>query len=403
MSSQPPTPAQPSDVAIGAQSATLTGPQTPNPTQVPGTRGQPLVSTARPGPRHHLRHHAARRRAVPGRQHEPRREAGDRPRAARTWAWTSSRPASRSPRPATSRPSAPSRARSRARSSAAWPAATRPTSTAPARRSRTRRAAASTSSSPPAPSTASSSSKMAKEEIVRRAVEGVKRARGPVATTSSSRPRTPPAPSWTSSPRSSRRPSRPAPPRVNIPDTVGYAVPEPVTPPSSATSSSTSAASTRRSSASTATTTWAWRWPTRLAAVDGGRAAGRVHHQRHRRARRQRLAGRDRHGAQDAPGLLRPDDRHQHQAALPDQPAGLTVTGMRGAAQQGHRRARTPSPTRPASTRTACSRSARPTRSCGPRTSASPRTELVLGKHSGRHALQAARQRAGLPPDRRAD
>ena len=35
--------------------------------------------------------------------------------------------------------------------------------------------------------------------------------------------------------------------------------------------------------------------------------------------------------------------------------------------------ARTPSPTRPASTRTACSRNAPPTRSCGPRTSASPR------------------------------
>ena len=31
-----------------------------------------------------------------------------------------------------------------------------------------------------------------------------------------------------------------------------------------------------------------------------------------------------------------------------------------------------------------------------------PRTELVLGKHSGRHALQAARPRPGLPPRRRA-
>ena len=46
------------------------------------------------------------------------------------------------------------------------------------------------------------------------------------------------------------------------------------------------------------------------------------------------------------------------------------VTGHARAAQQGDRRRRTPSPTRPASTRTACSSTARPTRSCGPRTSA---------------------------------
>ena len=62
--------------------------------------------------------------------------------------------------------------------------------------------------------------------------------------------------------------------------------------------------------------------------------------------------------------------------------------------------ARMPLPTRPASTRTACSRTSRPTRSCAPRTSASASRKLVLGKHSGRHALQAAPGRAGLRPGR---
>ena len=49
--------------------------------------------------------------------------------------------------------------------------------------------------------------------------------------------------------------------------------------------------------------------------------------------------------------------------------------------------ARTPSPTRPASTRMACSSTPRPTRSCVPRTWACS-DSLVLGKHSGRHAFR---------------
>ena len=75
------------------------------------------------------------------------------------------------------------------------------------------------------------------------------------------------------------------------------------------------------------------------------------------------------------------------QRLVPDQPAGLerspacTCSGTRRSS------AATPSPTKRASTRTACSRSARPTRSCGPRTSAFAKTDLVLGKHSGRAAL----------------
>ena len=50
--------------------------------------------------------------------------------------------------------------------------------------------------------------------------------------------------------------------------------------------------------------------------------------------------------------------------------------------------AATPSHTRPASTRTASSRTAGRTRSCARRTSAFRETTLVLGKHSGRHALK---------------
>ena len=62
--------------------------------------------------------------------------------------------------------------------------------------------------------------------------------------------------------------------------------------------------------------------------------------------------------------------------------------------------ARTPSPTRPASTRTACSRSARTYEIMRPEDVGLPRTELVLGKHSGRHALRAAHPRPGLSPRR---
>ena len=50
--------------------------------------------------------------------------------------------------------------------------------------------------------------------------------------------------------------------------------------------------------------------------------------------------------------------RHQRREIVPHQPAAAGVHGHRGSAQQGHRRAPTPSRTRAASTRTACSRTA---------------------------------------------
>ena len=82
-------------------------------------------------------------------------------------------------------------------------------------------------------------------------------------------------------------------------------------------------------------------------------------------------------------GRLRPAHRHRHDGDHADQPAGLAPDRLLGAAQQGDRRRATRSRTSPASTRTACSRSARPTRSWTRRPSAWRPTTLVLGKHSG--------------------
>ena len=110
-----------------------------------------------------------------------------------------------------------------------------------------------------------------------------------------------------------------------------------------------------------------------LAGVRGRGPAGRVHDQRHRRARRQRRARRDRHGPEDPARLLRPD----HRTSRPSGSTRSAGWSRRSPAwpSSGTRRssAGTPSPTSRASTRTACSRSGRPTRSCGPRRSASPR------------------------------
>ena len=65
----------------------------------------------------------------------------------------------------------------------------------------------------------------------------------------------------------------------------------------------------------------------------------------------------------DAQGRRRLRDRHQHARDRAHQPHGLPPHRLPRAAEQGDRRAATRSRTSPASTRTACSRSARPTRS----------------------------------------
>ena len=69
----------------------------------------------------------------------------------------------------------------------------------------------------------------------------------------------------------------------------------------------------------------------------GGRAAGRVRDQRHRRARRQRVAGRDRDAAAHARGGRRLHDGHQHARDRAHEPAGLAPDRLRGAAEQGDR------------------------------------------------------------------
>ena len=95
----------------------------------------------------------------------------------------------------------------------------------------------------------------------------------------------------------------------------------------------------------------------------GGRAPGRVRDQRDRRARRQRVAGGDRDAAAHARRRHRAAHRDQHARDRAHEPAGLAADRLRRAAEQGDRRAATRSRTSRASTRTACSRSARPTRS----------------------------------------
>ena len=65
---------------------------------------------------------------------------------------------------------------------------------------------------------------------------------------------------------------------------------------------------------------------------------GRVHHQRHRRARRQLFAGRDRDGAEGPPGLLRTGQFDQHPTHRRHFAAAAASGRHAGTAQQGHRR-----------------------------------------------------------------
>ncbi len=69
-----------------------------------------------------------------------------------------------------------------------------------------------------------------------------------------------------------------------------------------------------------------------------GRAPGRVHDQRPRRARRQRLARGDRHGGAHPRRHLPGRDRHRDHADRAGLQAGVADHRLPGAAQQGHRR-----------------------------------------------------------------
>jgi 2-isopropylmalate synthase len=75
---------------------------------------------------------------------------------------------------------------------------------------------------------------------------------------------------------------------INMPDTVGYSTPEEYGRCSARCASAFPPSTSRASSSPrTATTIWAWPWPTRWP-PSRRRAPGGVHHQRHRRAGRQR-------------------------------------------------------------------------------------------------------------------
>ena len=96
---------------------------------------------------------------------------------------------------------------------------------------------------------------------------------------------------------------------------------------------------------------------------EGRRAPDRVHDQWPRRARRQRGAGRGRDGDQDPQRCHALLDWHRHHHDHARLAAGLRRDRVPDPVQQGHRRHRMPSRTSPASTRMACSRTRRPTRS----------------------------------------
>ena len=132
----------------------------------------------------------------------------------------------------------------------------------------------------------------------------------------------------------------------------------------------------------------------------GGLPPGGVRHQRHRRAGGQRLARGDRDAARTSAspahgfwtGASTDGDR-QHQ------PPGLAHDRLPGAAQQGDRGPQRVRARGRASTRTACSRSAPPTRSWTPPTIGLDSNSIVLGKHSGRHALRNALEELGFHVD----
>jgi 2-isopropylmalate synthase len=133
-----------------------------------------------------------------------------------------------------------------------------------------------------------------------------------------------------------------------------------------------------------------------LAAIQRGRAAGGVHRQRHRRTRRQRLARGNRDGDARAPGPPAGLCGHRHAAALSIQPDALG----------NHRRERVQA-NKAIVGRNAFAHEAgihqdgmlkdrRTYEIMRPDDVGVPATTLVLGKHSGRHAVQKRCEQLGL-------
>ena len=95
---------------------------------------------------------------------------------------------------------------------------------------------------------------------------------------------------------------------INLPDTTGHAIPEEYGRMFAIYARARPGRRATSSGARIATTTWASAVANSLAAMRRRSAADRMHHQWHRRARRQHLDGRSGDGAQDAQG---PDGRRR--------------------------------------------------------------------------------------------
>ncbi len=194
--------------------------------------------------------------------------------------------------------------RFRGRSSAAWPAATTATSTAPGRRSRTRRAAA----HPRLPRHQRHPPRVQAEDG--QGGDHPPRRRGREAGARDS------CDDIEFSPEDAARTEldflaevveaaiEAGATTVNIPDTVGYAMPQHVRGDASRYLKKHVRDIDKAVISVHCHNDLGLAVANSLAGVEGGRAPGRMHDQRHRRAGRQRLARRDRHGAQDAQRLL---------------------------------------------------------------------------------------------------
>ena len=182
---------------------------------------------SRRGPRPHLRHHAARRRAMPRRDHDLRGEAARSPTASTTWASTSSRPAFPI---ASQRRFRGRRARSPSASRTRWspgsPAPSPPTSTAPARRCGTRARPRIHTFVSTSPIHLAHQMRKTEDEVLEIITATVTQARNLVDDVEWSRRWTRPARRSTICAAASRRRSSAGATTINLPDTVGYATPE---------------------------------------------------------------------------------------------------------------------------------------------------------------------------------
>ena len=137
-----------------------------------------------------------------------------------------------------------------------------------------------------------------------------------------------------------------------------------------------------------------------LAAVSARRAAGRVHHQRHRRARRKRLARRGRHG-----------DPRQAGSAARSRPASTRARSSRPASSSPALTGEAVQANKAIVGRNAFAHEAgihqdgmlkdrRTYEIMRPEEVGVPQATLVLGKHSGRHAVQRRCEQLGITLDR---